>query len=37
MDMPTALDKAATHLARRLAELGGDERSGIVSDRKSVV
>jgi len=29
--MPTALDKAATDLARRLAELGGEERSGIVS------
>ena len=29
--MPAALDKAATALARQLAELGGEERSGIVS------
>ncbi len=29
--MPTALDKATTALARHLAELGGEERSGIVS------
>ncbi|MDQ4090247.1 MAG: proline dehydrogenase family protein, partial [Actinomycetota bacterium] len=29
--MPTTLDNAATDLARRLAELGGEERSGIVS------
>ena len=29
--MPAALDKAATALARQLAELGGQERSGIVS------
>ncbi len=29
--MPTTLDKAATALARHLAELGGEERSGIVS------
>jgi hypothetical protein len=29
--MPSALDKATTALARHLAELGGEERSGIVS------
>ncbi|MDQ3640850.1 MAG: proline dehydrogenase family protein [Actinomycetota bacterium] len=29
--MPTPLDKATTALARHLAELGGEERSGIVS------
>ncbi len=29
--MPAALDKATTALARQLAELGGEERSGIVS------
>src|SRR5438034_2648518 len=28
--MPTALDKATTALARKLAALGGEERSGIV-------
>ena len=26
-----SIDKATTDLARRLAELGGEERSGIVS------